>query len=491
MGSVIEELNVPSNDNIIKVGSNFKGLIDNLSLYERAISDEEFRQLGDIKRYEGQLFKHTPIINCHFNDVIKINKNFEAKYFMFEYISNYGNVLYEFNEVDFYENETSTFSTNVRNDNNAKFIELTLVSNIQKIICNNSIGDKAVKQIDLYYTNSIDGFNFNTITIAQFKELSSFGQRFHLQKGAASQNIISENIAIDNSGKGNHGLFAHSPIKNNTNHYGGTYNKSVEIGGMSNNSIVFDGFCYSNMDFSESYMSSWIKASNTLTEQVDIFHKKDNFKFSLTTNNFLQAEFFNTKTSLSNILTSQFSIDDEVWTNVGIHFNKQNNKATFYKKTNDITIPSSIDTHSNIDLSFNNTITSDIVTRVQGGGGAYKCLLVDNLRIDLGFFNGINTFEEIADFHNKIAINTITNNIWTHVAATYDQSKAKIKMYHDGAKVAEYNNYNVAPTSAGTIPVHIGKYENNFMSDNIQIADIKVFDETYNEQQINQLFLNQ
>jgi hypothetical protein len=113
---------------------------------------------------------------------------------------------------------------------------------------------------------------------------------------------------------------------------------------------------------------------------------------------------------------------------------------------------------------------------------------VDNLRIDLGHFSGTDKFIEFADTNNEVSIPQITNDTWTHVAATYESAKGRVKMYHDGAQVAEFNNYNVVPTNDSNQPVFIGKYGDTVISDNVMLSDVKVYDKVLTEKQISDLY---
>lgn len=491
--STSQSVSLPNNTNEMKIGSNLNGLIDNFAMYERKLSDDEFKILGNIKRYEGDFYNSKSLINCNFNDVISINKNFRGKYFMLEYIENYGDISYVLNDVDFYENDVDVYEKNIREiTNSAKFFELTEISNISKIIVNNVDANTAIKRVGIYYSESLPvGKTLNDITIEEFKAHSIFAQVFHLNKGSGTNNEITDNLAVDVSGNGIHGSFALDPIKSSTNHYGGTYNKSVEIGGLqgNNNSIVFSGEAFSNLDFSESYMSSWINTP-VLNNDMCIFKKTDNFEFKLNkTTNTLSAEYYDTVASQSNLITSSLSVANDTWTNIGVHFNKQNNNVTFFKKTTD-SVPAESDVHSNINLAFNNSVQTDLKCFIDKTSDDDQKVFIDNLRIELGHFHGINKFYEIADSNNEISINQISAGTWTHVAATYENSKGRVRMYHDGEQVGELNNYNITPTDDSNQPVFIGKYNNNIISDDTLLSDVIVYDKSFTPGQIKDLYEN-
>ena len=292
-------------------------------------------------------------------------------------------------------------------------------------------------------------------------------------------------------------MFATSPVKNSTNHYGGNYNKSVTIGGVPDNidnptpdnHLRFNGRAFENTDFTEAYMSAWINPPSALTQDFYIFQKTNEFSFKCAKvvggSMYLCAEYYNG--SGMTLVTSTLTVTANKWTNVGVHFNRQNNKITFFKKELDAT-SSVTDVHTGLSptMSINTTATNDIRTFIENNTN--QTVLVDNLRIDLGHFNGIDKFIEYADENNEVTISQITNNTWTHVAATYESSKGRVKMYHNGQQVAEYNNYNVVPTNDSNQPVFIGKYGDSVITNDVMLSDVKVYDKVLTDKQISDLY---
>ena len=492
-----QTITLPDNTNDLKVGTNLKGKMDNFSLFERKISDEEYKVLGNIKRYEGQFYNQENIINCDFNNVLSISNNFRGQYFMFEYLENHAGTVNtgSLNDVDFYESDLtdSVYEKNVRDLTTAKLFHLSSISNITKIQVKNVDTNFAVKIAALYYSETLpEGKTVDTITVAEFKAHAIFAQNFHLLKGAPTDNQISENIAVNVAGNGIHGVFASPPIKSSSNHYGGTYNKSVAIGGNPDNHLQFNGTSFDNVDFTESYMSSWINPPVALTQDFYIFQKTDEFSFKcakdVSGSMYLCAEYYN-GTGMT-LVTSTLTVTVNKWTNVGVHFNRQNNKLTFFKKEVDVS-SSEIDVHDNLSptMSINTTATTatNIRTFIENNT-SNTVVYVDNLRIDLGYFNGTDKFIEFADVNNEVSISQIENDTWTHVAATYESSKGRVKMYHNGAQVAEFNNYNVVPTNDSNQPVFIGKYGDSVITDNVMLSDVKVYDKVLTDKQISDLY---
>ena len=580
---------LPDNANNLKVGTNLKGKMDNFALFERKISDDEFKVLGNIKRYEGQFYNQETIINCNFNNVLSISNNFRGQYFMFEYIDNYGGTAEKLHDVDFYisdVSDVSVYEKNMIDLDTAKLYHLSEISNITKIQVRNVDTDDAIKVAALYYSETLpEGKKVDTVTIAEFKDHAIFAQNFHLEKGAPTDNQVSENIAVNVTGNGIHGMFASPPVKSSSSHYGGTYtyNKSVAIGGNPDNHLKFSGKAFANSDFSEAYMSAWINTP-TLANDFYIFNKEGEFAFKCAkSTNYLCADFGSTS------VTSTLTVTPGEWTNVGVHFNKQNGKITFFKKslsatssevdiktgqtlsvtanTNDIrtyietstpaihawdltleagqykftqgsnsylqghnfvinvgdTMEFTLSGVSAHPFNLNKTNTTGTESQISGvtNNGAssdgttvsytfategtfyYNCqnhaamngkiivsntVYIDNLRIDLGYFNGTDKFIEIADVNNEVSIPTIAPDTWTHVAATYESAKGRVKMYHNGAQVAEFNNYNVVPTNDSNQPVFIGKYGDTIISDDVMLSDVKVYDKVLTDKQISDLY---
>jgi len=484
------EISMLNNTNEMKIGSNLKGLMDNFSMYERKLSDEEFKILGNIKRYDGEFYTSKTLLNCKFDEVISIPRNLRAKYILFEYLENYGGSTSILNGVELYNGDVTLTQSSDNTQAAYKIIELDSVANISKMILKNNNDTAAIKRVAIYYTNALPASaTIASISVADFKANSIFAQVFHLVKGGDTE--VTDNIAIDVSGNGNHGMFTFDAVTNNLNHYGGTYNKSVEIGGLqdSNNSIVFNGEAFSNLDFSESYMSCWINTP-VLNNDMSIFKKDDNFDFKLNkTTNILSAEYLVPGTATSNLITSSLSVANDTWTNVGVHFNKQNKNVTFFKKDSVSTLAES-EVHSNVNLSFNNSVETDLKCFIDKSPDDDQKVLIDNLRLELGHFEGINKFYEFADSNNEIELARIPVSTWTHVAATYESAKGKVKMYHNGDQIGEFNNYNVAPTDDSNQKVYIGKHNNDSITQNTLLSDITVYDRVFTDSQVKDLYDN-
>jgi hypothetical protein len=617
-------ITLPTNTNEMKIGSNLKGLMDNFSMYERKLSDDEFKILGNIKRYEGEFYNSKTIVNCKFNEVISISKNLRAKYFLFEYLENYSGTLSTLANatlanVTLYDGDvTYTPIITPSSEPNTEFIEIVDVHNISKMVLTNADDPDAIKRVAIYYAETLPGgkATVGDVTVDEFKANSIFAQVFHLNKNA--DNKITDNIAVDVSGNGNHGFFSADPVLNPVNHYGGTYNKSVEIGqtgiiqlatttvpvtvaananganiyqfngnyspskkfglgkntytftgsvlashpiafvfepasaatvssssvstnatingvevphysgdvtvvinseftvgsyhclhhgymgGMANlvfstlsedttnaSDIIFNGGAFSNLDFSESYLSAWINVPETLSNDVCIFKKDDNFAFKCDkTTNVLSVEYLVLGGSTSNVVTSTLALANNTWTNVGVHFNRQNEKVTFFKKTAASALADS-EVKSNLILNFNNSINTDLRCFMDETVAANQIVLVDNLRVELGHFDGINKFYEFADSNNEIELLRVPANTWTHVAATYESAKGRVKMYHDGKQIGEFNNYNVAPTDDINQKVYIGKHNTNVITTGTLLSDITVYDRVFTDNQVNDLYESQ
>ena len=484
-----QTITIPTNVNEMRVGSNLKGLMDNFSMYERKLSDEEFKILGNIKRYYGQFYKSDTLLNCKFNEVISISKNLRAKYFLFEYLENYGNAsVSTLADVKLYNDDvTYTPTRTIKQANTFEFIAIDTVSNISQMVLTNADNNAAIKRVAIYYAETLPAgrATVGDVTVTEFKAHSIFAQVFHLNKNA--DNKITDNIAVDVSGNGNHGFFSADPVLNSLNHYGGTYNKSVEIG---QTDIIFNGGAFSNLDFSESYLSAWINIPGTLSNDVCIFKKANNFAFKCNkTTNVLSAEYLVPGTSTSNVVTSTLALANSTWTNVGVNFNRQNKNVTFFKKTAASAVAES-QVLSNLTLNFNNSVNTDLRCFMDETVASTQIVLVDNLRVELGHFDGLSKFYEIADSNNEIELPKIPANTWTHLAATYESAKGKVKMYHDGVQIGEFNNYNVTPTDDSNQKVYIGKYNDNLLTNNTLLSDITVYDRVFTDSQVKDLYNN-
>jgi hypothetical protein len=156
--------------------------------------------------------------------------------------------------------------------------------------------------------------------------------------------------------------------------------------------------------------------------------------------------------------------------------NKQKGELSFFKKTVAETIATT-ETSSNIDLNLSES-DSDLRCYIDQLDTQSNTVLIDNMRIDLGFFSGTNKFYELTDVNNEISIKKVSQDAWTHVAASYDHSKQQVKMYHDGEQVAEYTNYNIDATTDNDQDVLVGKYGDTVISDGLQISAFDVYNST-------------
>ena len=756
-----QTIDIPSNANDMKVGLGVKGLIDNFAMFQRELTENEFKLLGNPKRYEDKLYTNKSLINCSFDQVISVSKNLKGQYFMLEFLET--NSDEGLNNVSFYENVTDIYSKTSRFiDTSAVIYDIGAVENINKIIIDNA----GIKKISFYYLEVMpSGKSFDDVTVAEFKEFGIFAQNFNLH---LNENEISENIAVDESGNDIHGIFSAAPVKSTTNHYGGAYNSSVEIGGENNNDIVFGKTALSNVEFSQSYMSSWVNLQNTLSDDMYLFKMDGAFAFKCEKDtNTLAAEFvtyappvvtwvgtdtteakivasdagaddffgqsvaisgdyaivgayaedtgetnagaayiykrdgtswveqmkiqssdaqandyfgnsvaisgdyaivgaykedtggvntgaayifkrtgtswaqeekvqasdvdqydhfggsvaisgdyaivgasaeatggdnagaayifkrdgtswveqikiqssdvegddyfgfsvaisgdyaivgaykvgsdagasyifkrdgtswtqeakiqssdvesndyfgvsvaisggyaivgayledtgggdagaayiYSSKEEVStveNVISSDIALATNEWVNIGLHMNKQKGELSFFKKTVAETIATT-ETSSNIDLNLSES-DSDLRCYIDQLDTQSNTVLIDNMRIDLGFFSGTNKFYELTDVNNEISIKKVSQDAWTHVAASYDHSKQQVKMYHDGEQVAEYTNYNIDATTDNDQDVLVGKYGDTVISDGLQISAFDVYNSTMNDDQIQSLY---
>ena len=122
------------------------------------------------------------------------------------------------------------------------------------------------------------------------------------------------------------------------------------------------------------------------------------------------------------------------------------------------------------------------------GGSSYDYprVLVDNLRVDVGYFDGTGHFLQLADVDNETEIPEIHKDQWAHVAATYDPDSACVKLYHNGELVGKYANYLIDMKDAeGISPdISVGRIGTTSLSDGVVLSQVNVYDRVLSETQI-------
>ena len=500
----------------LTVGSGLNGCIDRVVTFDKELTEQELSPLAYAKKFaltrEEDLNK--TIIKCMFNDTISMRQLLRGKYFLLCYKKNheggYG-PYQQFIDVDFKKGETDIWEKSSKKD--ASYFELYELANVSDIssimIRNQTVGTGIVKEVELYYADtlpvaSMEMFSYFHLEAFKTQATTKYAQTFHLAKGDVIENTISNRVAINRTGSGMHGLFSKQPHFSTS--YKGSHNQSVLIGydpsepaNSTPISLVFSGneTGLSEFDYTDSYISSWVyvakrhdqDATSLVGTCFKIFSKGENnicFKVEeVSGNNRLRA----TVGGVS--IDSGININSGKWVNVGLHISKQNETVSFFAKEKD-TLTHSHDYTEIAHTSFTNVNNnSPILVGVGDEYGAigsydYPRAWIDNLRTDVGYFDGQGHFLQLADVDNETEIPEIHKDQWAHVAATYDPSSACVKLYHNGELVGKYANYliDMKDTEGYSPDISVGRIGTTSLSDGAVLSGVNVYDRVLSETQI-------
>ena len=201
--------------------------------------------------------------------------------------------------------------------------------------------------------------------------------------------------------------------------------------------------------------------------------------------------YFNNSGSVSNkTFESTFTVDNSAWIFIGVNINTVNNKVQFVKVVNNklFTDDKTIDnTSEEIFVDNNNSITCK--------NNNTNAVLIDNLRIDIGFFR-INEIIEISNFVKVFEVLKVNNDEFIDIAITYSKSQRLLKLYHNAQLIGEIENY-LVDINSGNVDdtIDVGEYklsndsiENkiNVLSE-IHIDKIKIYNEVLTNDEISLL----
>ena len=608
----------------LTVGKNLDGSIDRVVTFDKALTEAEFAPLAYSKRFglNRKENLNKTVLKCMFNDTISLRQMLKGKYFLFCYKKNHedGTVgpFQQFIDVDFRkgDNELWPKATN-KNEDYYELYELNEVSDVSNImIRNQSSGTHIVKEVELYYANflpsgkTISTFGFYDIYDFKDQATAKYCQTFHLAKGDVIENTISNRIALNRTESGMHGLFSAQPTFSSS--YGGTHNQSALFGYTGDApdiSLVFSGNSgLSEFDYTDSYISAWIRVEAGFTKCFKVFHKGDNLCFKVK----LQNGALRLLADVGGVACdSGIDIDIDKWYNVGLHVSKQEGTVSFFSKDKDahhnefyqktshtaftgvngsspiyvgtdkssetyhpttfvvtasagkyfingVETPN-LQLYENQTYNFDTTALADhpfkLSTVSDGGGGQpstsgneyttgtvgtfftvvqsgtsyqtrlsitvaagahstlyYYCekhagmgggitvssssgdlsgdlsgnrVWVDNLRVDVGFFDGESDFVQIADVDNDVTIPEIHKDQWVHVAATYNPEAGCVKLYHSGELVGKYTNYFVNMEDGHHDDITLGSLGGDAsLTDGIVLSEVNVYDRVLTDTQV-------
>ena len=113
---------------------------------------------------------------------------------------------------------------------------------------------------------------------------------------------------------------------------------------------------------------------------------------------------------------------------------------------------------------------------------------VDNLRVDVGFFDGESDFLQMADVDNDVTIPEIHKDQWVHVAATYNPEAGCVKLYHSGELVGKYTNYFVNMEDGQHDDITLGSLRGDqgyaSLTDGIVLSEVNVYDRVLTDTQV-------
>jgi hypothetical protein len=290
-------------------------------------------------------------------------------------------------------------------------------------------------------------------------------------------------------------LFKNNGIVNNTInidtdiHYSSDFGRAISM--ETSSEIVFDTTKYEKYTMKNSLTSCWIKLS-TLNSNFIVSSKSNSYIFEVTSSRKLKLTmYFDNSGSISNkTFESTFTVDNSAWIFIGININTVNNKVQFVKIVNNklFTDDKLIDnTTGEIFVDNNNSITCK--------NNNTNAVLIDNLRIDIGFFR-INEIIEISNFVKVFEVLKVNKDEFIDIAITYSKSQRLLKLYHNAQLIGEIENYLVDINSGNindTIDVGEYKLSNNFIENKINVLSeihidkIKIFNEVLDNDNISLL----
>ena len=110
---------------------------------------------------------------------------------------------------------------------------------------------------------------------------------------------------------------------------------------------------------------------------------------------------------------------------------------------------------------------------------------VDNLRVDVGFFDGESDFLQMADVDNDVTIPEIHKDQWVHVAATYNPEAGCVKLYHSGELVGKYTNYFVNMEDGHNDKITLGALDSGAtLTDGVVLSEVNVYDRVLTDTQV-------
>lgn len=433
----------------IKFLENGGAIINDLIVYSKILSDNQIKKLST-----------------------KNDNNID-----YDNIWTYLSVLLNFddNEIHLYKN------ANLVGSNVDSF---SIGSNTSNIVLGNNLLGK-IDNVSLYEriiskNEIINNYN-KTINISNINLLNC----------VFDANVKKTNLQTINDSS----LFKNNGIVNNTInidtdiHYSSDFGRAISM--ETSSEIVFDSTKYAKYTMKNSLISSWIKLS-TLSSNFIVSSKTNSYIFEVTSSRKLKLTmYFNNSGSVSNkTFESTFTVDNSAWIFIGVNINTVNNKVQFVKVVNNkiFTDDKTIDnTSEEIFVDNNNSITCI--------NNSTKAVLIDNLRIDIGFFR-INEIIEISNFVKVFEVLKVNKDEFIDIAITYSKSQGLLKLYHNAQLIGEIENY-LVDINSGNVDdtIDVGEYklsndsiENkiNVLSE-IHIDKIKIYNEVLTNDEISLL----
>jgi len=186
----------------------------------------------------------------------------------------------------------------------------------------------------------------------------------------------------------------------------------------------------SNSDFNQMTLSAWV---NTTTGSAHtLAHKEAVFTWGIDANGF--TTFSNN--SFSALCTS--NITNDTWTHLATTVDQWQSKVSFYQNgvlvnSNDLAAFNLPKNNSNLLIGWDSNSTYY--------NGKLDDVLIYDTVLNATALSDIGSL--VTQSSNYSASATVSNNTWTHVAATYDNATSEIQLYHDGSNVASYSNYSM------------------------------------------------
>ena len=285
-----------------------------------------------------------------------------------------------------------------------------------------------------------------------------------------------------------HGLFSAQPTF--STRYAGTHNQSALFGYTGDApdvNLVFNSSGLSDFDYRNSYISAWVYLESGFGKCFKIFEKGEvDLCFKVETQNGAHRLLAN----VSGVeCDSGIDIPETEWVNVGLHISKQSSTVGFFKKELGEEHHSWYQKSGHSSYEDVNNDTSVYVGLSKYGSYANDDLSghrawMDNLRVDVGFFDGESDFAQIADVDNEVTIPEIHKDQWAHVGATYDPNSACVKLYHNGNIVGKYTNYTVNMTDPDNADVCVGKLGSGEMAGGVVVSEVNIYDRVLTDNQM-------